>query len=50
MTTLLLLVQGALSGYVAGLAFGTGIEFWITVLINAVLVVAYGIAVSKEND
>lgn len=48
MTTLLLLAQGALSGYVAGLAFGTGIEFWITVLVNAALVVAYGIAVSNE--
>lgn len=50
MTTLILLAQGALSGYVAGLAFGTGIKFWITVLINAMLVVAYGIFVSKEND
>ena len=48
MTTLILLVQGALAGYVAGLAFGTGVEFWITVLVNAVLVVAYGIAVSNE--
>jgi len=48
LTTLLLLAQGALSGYVAGLAFGTGIEFWITVFVNAALVVAYGIAVSNE--
>lgn len=49
MTTLLLFIQGGLSGYLAGQAFGTGIEFWIAVIVNAMLVVAYGISVSKEN-
>ena len=48
LTTLLLVIQGAFAGYLAGLAFGTGIEFWIAVLVNAILVVAYGIAVSVE--
>lgn len=47
--TLLLVIQGGFVGYLAGLAFGTGIKFWIAVLVNAVLVVAYGILVSIEN-
>ena len=49
MNFVLLIVQGALMGYVAGVAFPdyqTG--FWLTVLANATLVVAYGVA--KKND
>lgn len=40
----ILVVQGGLVGFVAGLAFpGWGLEYWATVIINAFLVIMYGI-------
>ena len=49
MTFVFLMIQGGLMGYVAGLAFPDyQIGFWLTVLANAILVVAYGIA--KKNE
>lgn len=48
MTMIILIAQGAFTGYMAGIAFGTGIEFWGAVLVNALLVVAYGISVSTK--
>lgn len=48
MTMLILIVQGAFIGYMAGIAFGTGIEFWGAVAINALLVVGYGVSISTK--
>jgi hypothetical protein len=45
---LILVAQGAFTGYMAGIAFGTGIEFWGALLINALLVVGYAISVSTK--
>jgi hypothetical protein len=49
MNIVFLMVQCALMGFVAGVAFpGWGTGFWLTILANATLVVAYGVA--KKND
>ncbi len=48
MTFAVLIVQGALMGYVAGQAF-TGAAFWGICIINAILVVMYGIAKDAER-
>ena len=49
MNFILLLIQGGLMGYVAGMAFPDyQLGFWLTILTNSTLVVAYGVA--KEND
>jgi hypothetical protein len=48
MTTFILVAQGGLAGYMAAIAFGTGIEFWGALLINALLVVGYAISVSRK--
>jgi hypothetical protein len=49
MNFVFLIIQGGLMGYIAGLAFPDyQIGFWLTVLANSTLVVAYGIA--KKNE
>ena len=47
----ILVVQGGLVGFVAGLAFpGWGLEYWATVIINAFLVIMYGIMKEVEGS
>lgn len=38
MTMLILIVQGAFTGYMAGIAFGTGIEFSGAVGVNSLFI------------
>ena len=50
MNLILLMLQGALFGFVAGVAFpGFTWPFWAAVMANMVLVVAYGVARSYET-
>jgi apolipoprotein N-acyltransferase len=50
MNSIPLILQGALFGFVATLAFpGLTWEFWAIVFANSLLVVAYGVARSYET-
>lgn len=50
LSTLILVAQGALVGFMAGQAFpGHGLEFWVTIVVNSVLVVTYGQARKTED-
>jgi hypothetical protein len=48
MTILILIAQGAFIGYMAQIAFGTGVEYFAAIAINALLVVGYGVSVSTK--
>ena len=46
-----LMAQGGLVGYLAGQVFpGVGWEYWATILLNSILVVAYGATLVAEEN